>query len=50
MNKFKKELQVSDKIKETIKAVEKIYRNQGREMSKEDKENLEKDLKRVLEK
>lgn len=50
MNKFKESLQVTDKVKEAIKAVEEVYRSQGREMSKEDKEILEKDLRRATKK
>ena len=45
MNKFKKDLQVSDEIKEVIKKVEKVYQEQCREMTKEDKESLARFLK-----
>lgn len=45
MNKFKENLQVSDEIKEVIKAVEQVYQKHCREMSKEDKESLGRFLK-----
>ena len=49
MNKFKKDLQVSDEIKEVIKRVEEVYKQQCREMPEEDKKSLEIFLKKLKE-
>lgn len=49
MNQFKKDLQVSDEIKEVIKKVEEVYQEQFRVMTQEDKESLARFIKSLEE-